>query len=139
MTNGPVQVPNKLAKQTSRVKNGPVQRNLHNLLLTKAMKALEDLVESLSSLVSNASSLISFGRRKSRVMLELVKTAQKVNSLSCQNVSTTCRAKLYQSTTFRGPWHTLLESSWSPVSHSRNGLSFGIPNKTLWSVYWKLL
>jgi len=50
----------RLAKRTSRVKNGPVQRNLHNLLLTKAMKVHEDLFESLSSLLSNASSLISF-------------------------------------------------------------------------------
>ena len=59
--NGPVQVPDKLAKRTSRVKNGPVQRNLHNLLLTKAMKTHEDLLESMSSLLSNASSLITFG------------------------------------------------------------------------------
>jgi len=38
------------------VKNGLVQRNLHNFLLTKAMKAHEDLLESLSSLLSNESS-----------------------------------------------------------------------------------
>ena len=38
------------------VKNGPAQRNLHNFLITKAMKAHEDLLESLSSLLSNESS-----------------------------------------------------------------------------------
>jgi len=43
--NGPVEV-----------KNGPVQRNLHNFLLTKSMKAHENLLESLSSLLSNESS-----------------------------------------------------------------------------------
>ena len=43
--NGPVEV-----------KNGLVQRNLHNFLITKAMKAHEDLMESLPSLLSNASS-----------------------------------------------------------------------------------
>ena len=50
-----------------------------------------------------------------------------------------CRAKLYQSTMFRGAWHILLESTWNLVSHPRNGSSFGLPNKKLWSVYWKLL
>jgi len=39
-----------------KVKNGPVQRNLRNFLITKAMKAHEDLMESLSSLLSNESS-----------------------------------------------------------------------------------
>ena len=68
--NGPVQVPDRLAKRTSRVKNGPVQINLHNLLLTKAMKAYEDLFESSSSLLSNASSLISFGRRNQELCLD---------------------------------------------------------------------
>jgi len=57
--NGPVEV-----------KNGPVQRNLHNLLLTKAMKAHEDLLEILSSLLSNASSLISFGRHNKELCLD---------------------------------------------------------------------
>jgi len=68
--NGPVQVPDRLAKQTSRVKNGPKQKYLHNLLLTKAMKAHEDLLESLSSMISNASSLISFGRRNQELCLD---------------------------------------------------------------------
>jgi len=68
--NGPVQVPNKLAKRTSRVKNGPVQRNHHNLLLIKAMKVHEDLLESLSSLLSNALSFISFGRRNQEFCLD---------------------------------------------------------------------
>jgi len=43
-------------KRTSGSKNGPVQRNLHNILLTKAMKVYEDLLESMSSLLSNESS-----------------------------------------------------------------------------------
>jgi len=56
------------AKQTRRVKNGPVevkngpvQRNLHNFLLTKAMKVYEDLLESMLSLLSNESSGDQFG------------------------------------------------------------------------------
>jgi len=68
--NGSVQVPDILAKRTSRVKNGPVQRNLHNLLLTKAMKAHEDLLESLSSMLSNASSLTSFGHHNQELYLD---------------------------------------------------------------------
>jgi len=56
------------AKKTRRVKNGPVvvkngpvQRNLHNFLLIKAMKIHEELLESLSSLFSNESSGDQFG------------------------------------------------------------------------------
>ena len=48
--NGPVEV-----------KNRPVLRNLHNVLLTKAMKIHEDLLESLTSLLSNESSGDQFG------------------------------------------------------------------------------
>jgi len=44
-----------------KIKNGPVQRNLHNFLITKAMKAHKDLLESLSSLFSNESSGDQFG------------------------------------------------------------------------------
>jgi len=43
--NGPVEV-----------KNGPVQRNLQNFLITKAIKAYEDLLESSTSLLPNESS-----------------------------------------------------------------------------------
>ena len=50
LKNGPVEV-----------KNGPVPRNLYNFLFTKAMKAHEDLLESLSSLFSNESSDDQFG------------------------------------------------------------------------------
>ena len=69
LKNGPVQVREDTTKRTRvkngpvEVKNGPVQRNLHNFLLTKDMKAYEDILESSSSLLSNASSLISFGRQ----------------------------------------------------------------------------
>ena len=126
-------------KRTSGSQERTSAKKSSSLFTHVAMKAYEDIFESSSSLLSNASSLISFGRRKSRVMLGLVKTAQKINSLSWQNVGTTCHAKLYQSTTFRGAWHTLLERSWSLVSHPRNGSSFGLPNKKLWSLYWKLL
>jgi len=52
------------------VKNGPIQRNLHNLLLTKAMKAHEDLLESLLSLLSNASSIIAFACRNQELCLD---------------------------------------------------------------------
>ena len=48
-------------KTDQSVKNGPVQRNLHNVLLTKAMKVHEDLMESLSRLFSNESSVDQFG------------------------------------------------------------------------------
>ena len=47
--------------QTSRVKNRPVQRNLHNFLLTKYMKVHKDLLESLLSLLSNECSDAQFG------------------------------------------------------------------------------
>ena len=63
LKNEPVQVPEDTTKWTRRFKNGPmedkngpVQRNLHNVLLTKAMKAHEDLLEILSSLLYNDSS-----------------------------------------------------------------------------------
>jgi len=60
--NGPEQDPeDKVAKQTSRVKNGPAQRNFYNFLLTNAMKVHEDLLESLSSLPSNEPSGNQFG------------------------------------------------------------------------------
>jgi len=54
LKNGPVQV-------LEEVKNGPVQRNLHNFLLTKAMKVHEHFLESLTSLLSNESSGDQFG------------------------------------------------------------------------------
>ena len=47
--NGPVEVKNGPVE----VKNGPMQRNLHNFLLTKAIKVHEHLLESLTSLLSN--------------------------------------------------------------------------------------
>ena len=60
MKNGPVRVP-------EEVKNGPVEvkkrtsaKNLHNFLLTKAMKVHEHLLESLTSLLSNESSVDQF-------------------------------------------------------------------------------
>jgi len=69
--------PRRHYKTDQRVKNGPVevknglvQRNLHKILLTKAMKAHEDLMESLWSLISNASSLISFGRCNQELCLD---------------------------------------------------------------------
>jgi len=60
----------RLAKRTSIVKNGLVKINLHNLLLIKAMKAYEDIFESSSSLLSNASSLISFEHRNQELCLD---------------------------------------------------------------------
>ena len=61
LKNGPVQVPKEVKNGPVEVKNGPVQRNLHNFLVTKAMKVHEDLLESLSSLLSNESSGDQFG------------------------------------------------------------------------------
>ena len=61
LKNGPVQVREEVKNGPVEVKNGPVQRNLHNFLLTKAMKVHEDLLESLSSLLSNESSGDQFG------------------------------------------------------------------------------
>jgi len=78
LKNGPVQVPEEVKNGPVEVKNGPVQRNLHNFLLTKAMKVHENLLESLTSLLSNESSGDQFGY----CILPLDQTAQKVNSLS---------------------------------------------------------
>jgi len=52
LKHGPVQVPEEVKNGPVEVKNGLVQRNFHNFLLTKAMKVHEDLLESLSSLLS---------------------------------------------------------------------------------------
>jgi len=59
--------PRRHYKMDQRVKNGPVevknglvQRNIHNFLLTKAMKAHEHLLESLTSLNFNESSRDKF-------------------------------------------------------------------------------
>ena len=59
--NGPVQVPEEVKNGPVKVKNGPVQRNLHNFLLTKAMKVHEDYLERLISILSNESSGDQFG------------------------------------------------------------------------------
>ena len=58
-----------------------------------------------------------------------IKSCAWISQDCSENVGTTYCAKLYESTTFHGTWHTLLESSWSLVSHPRNGSSFGLPNK----------
>jgi len=51
-----IKMDQKSKKRTSGVKNGPLHRNLHNFLLTKAMNAHEDLLESMPNLHSNESS-----------------------------------------------------------------------------------
>ena len=56
LKNGPVQVPEEVKNGPVKVKNGPVQRNLHNFLFTKAMKVHKHLLEILTSLLSNESS-----------------------------------------------------------------------------------
>jgi len=56
LKNGPVQVPEEVKNGLVEVKNGPVQRNLYNFLLIKAMKVYEDLLESYEGLLSNESS-----------------------------------------------------------------------------------
>jgi len=61
LKNGRVQVPEEVKNGPVEVKNGPVQRNLHNVSVTKAMKVHEDLLEILSSLLSNESSGDQFG------------------------------------------------------------------------------
>jgi len=61
LKNGPVQVPEEVKNGPVEVKNGPVQRNLHNVLLTKAMKVHDHLLESLTSLISNEYSGDQFG------------------------------------------------------------------------------
>ena len=61
LKNGPVQVLEEVKNGPVEVKNGPVQRDLHNFLLTKAMKVHEHLLEILTSLVSNAYSGDQFG------------------------------------------------------------------------------
>jgi len=54
LKNGPVQVPEEVKNGPVEVKNGPVQRNLHNFLVTKATKVHEDLLQSSSSLLSSS-------------------------------------------------------------------------------------
>ena len=61
LKNGPMQVPEEVKNGPVEVKNGLVQRNLHNFLLTKAMKVHEHLLESLMSLLSNESGGDQFG------------------------------------------------------------------------------
>ena len=61
LMNGLVQVPQEVKNGPVEVKNGPVQRNIHNFLLTKAIKVYEHLLESLTSLLSNESSGDQFG------------------------------------------------------------------------------
>jgi len=61
LKNGLVQVPQEVKNGPVEVKNGTLQRNLHNFLLTKAMKVNEHLLESLMSLLSNESSGNQFG------------------------------------------------------------------------------
>ena len=61
LKNGPVHVPAEVKNGPVEVKNGPVQRNLHKVLLTKAMIVHEHLLESLTSLLSNESSGDQFG------------------------------------------------------------------------------
>jgi len=61
LKNGPVQVLEKVKNGPVEVKNGLVERNLHNVLQTKAIKVHEDLLEILSSLLSNASIGHKFG------------------------------------------------------------------------------
>jgi len=59
LKNGQMQVPEEVKNGPVKVKNGPVQRNLHNFLLTKAMKVHEHLL--VTSLLSNESSGNQFG------------------------------------------------------------------------------
>jgi len=61
LKNRPVQVPEEVKNRPVEVKNGPVQRNVHNFLLTKAMKVHENLLKILTSLLSNESSGDQFG------------------------------------------------------------------------------
>jgi len=46
LKNGPVQVPEEVKNGPVEVKNGPVQRNLHNVLVTKSIMVHEDLLKS---------------------------------------------------------------------------------------------
>jgi len=61
LKNRPVQVLEKVKNGPVEVKNRLVQTNLHNFLLTKAMKVHEHLLESMTSLLSNESSGNQFG------------------------------------------------------------------------------
>jgi len=61
LKNGAVHVLEDVKNGPVEVKNGPVQRNLHNFSVTKTMKVHEDMLEILSSLLSNESSGDLFG------------------------------------------------------------------------------
>jgi hypothetical protein len=54
-------VKNGSSVRTSTVKNGPAERNIHNPRFPKALEVHEDLLKSLSSLVSNQISSKYFG------------------------------------------------------------------------------
>ena len=47
--------------RTSIVKNGPAERNIHNSRFSEALEAHEDILEILSSLLSNGASSKYFG------------------------------------------------------------------------------
>ena len=57
-------------KWTSTVQKWTSASNLHNFRFPNDMKAYEDIFESSSSLLSNASSLISFGLRNQELCLD---------------------------------------------------------------------
>ena len=61
LKNGPVQVSEEVKNGPVEVKNRPVQEIFITFYTQKAMKVHEDLLESLSSLLSNQSSGDQFG------------------------------------------------------------------------------
>ena len=67
--NGPIvrtsTMKNRPSVRTSTVENGPAVRNIHNYWFPEDFEVHEDILESLSSLVSNGASSKSFGLSES--------------------------------------------------------------------------
>jgi hypothetical protein len=96
------------------------------------MKVHEEILESLSSPISNGANSKYFGFPNVEIHSDLRRLLRRSTIFQGQNVGITSDAKLYQSTWFSVACYTWLESSSSPVSHPTNGSSFGLPNKELW-------
>jgi hypothetical protein len=109
-----------------------LERNIHNFWFSKVMKVHEDILESLSSPVSNGISFKCFGFPNVEIHPDLWRMLRRSTVFQGQNVGITSHAKLYQSTRLCVTCYTWLESSSSLVSHPTNGSSFGLPNMELW-------
>ena len=148
MKNGPVQVPEEVKNGPVEVKNGPVQEIFITFYSQKLWRSMSTCWKSWR---------VYFPMNLVATSLDTPSCLQTRISTDCsegqQSVVTECWYNLPCKTVqiYNVSWcmayiaGKLLESSFTPkkrfiiFSHPRNGSSFGLPNKKLWSVYWKLL